>query len=125
MKAPDGREWVVRSHKRGVLPPWRVVNPHNTDRISETPFLTRLIGDIVIGALIVPLIVFVIELPFAVVRSFFPSKATVEAKDKGKPPARMRWKLEKADADAAVEEVARQLEAGAQSIQVANAQFLG
>jgi hypothetical protein len=108
-----------------VLPPWRAVDPHSTERESSAPFLNRLIADIVIGALIVPLVIFLLELPFALLRSLFPSKGLVEAKDKGKPPARMRWKVEPREADAAVAEVARQLEAGSQNIVLPNAVFVG
>ena len=125
VKAPDGREWVVTGHGRSLFPPWRVFNPHPRGYDMSTSYKNQLIGDIVIGSLIGPLIIWIIELPIAIVRAFLPIKAVVEAKDRSKPPARMRWKVEQRHAKTAVEEVAKQLEAGAQSIQLADAEFVG
>jgi hypothetical protein len=100
------------------------VNPRSTARDSDVPFVNRLIGDILIGALIFPLVVWVIELPFSIVRSLVPTKTVVEAKDRSTPPVTMRWRLDSGNVDDAVGEVAKQLEAGAQSITLPNATYL-
>lgn len=122
--APDGREWVVQSSGSGFPPPWRSLGVGSEDRVSDVPFLNRLIGDLLIRLFIVPLVIWLVELPIALIRAPFAGKRWLIATNKGPPPVRMRWKVAGGNAAAAVEEVAKQLEAGSANLTVQNAEFV-
>jgi hypothetical protein len=112
IRSPDGREWEVLSY-RLRLPRWRQADYEPWDDVRG------IISGIIVFLLVVPfvlvvlpLLVFLLELPLAVAWSLFTSERWVEAVCRWPSEIRITWRTTSADAENVVDEVARQLELG-------------
>jgi hypothetical protein len=131
VRGPDGREWVVRSY-RFRRPPWRSFTFSLLDDLEDlgglfAPVLALLVvlplGIVTVA--ILPLLVYLAELPLEGVRALVSPTRWIEALHAGRPPSRMRWRTDSKVEEAVVEQVARQLELGYERIQPHRADFLG
>lgn len=123
VSGPAGREWTVRSY-RFRRPPWRSFSFDLFPGFDLLAFLFALPLAIV-TLLILPALVFLLELPATAVWTLFSNSRFVEAVYVGPPVSRMSWRTSAGSAEAVVDQVTRQLELGYQRIQPHRAEFLG
>ena len=119
--APDGREWHVRSY-RVRFPGYRPVTMHTYIRGGGTGLLILIPIVLLLELVVIPLIVFIVVLPFALLVALVSRTGWVEATS---GEAKMKWKTQAGNEQAVMEEVARQLEAGSQRIDLQNAVSAG
>ncbi len=74
---------------------------------------------------LVPLLIFLLELPAVALLSFFSGERFVEAAHGGPPSSRMTWRVPAALVAPVADQVTRQLELGYERIQPHNARFVG
>jgi hypothetical protein len=129
ISGPDGREWVVRSY-RFVRPPWRTVGLLGAFDPEEGLlfFLPLLLVAVVLAPvtlLVVPLIVFLVELAARAGWALFSTRRWVVAAHEGPAASRMTWVTDARHCEPVVEQVARQLEYGYERVQPHRAAFAG
>jgi hypothetical protein len=122
VKGPDGREWVVRSY-RFRRPPWRSFGPDLPEMGPLDMVLYLPVG--FLRVLVLPLLAFLAEAPFALLLAAFGHERYVEASCPAPQPSRLTWRVPAEHLSDIVDQVARQLELGYGRITPHNADFLG
>jgi hypothetical protein len=97
LQTPDGREWEV-SVAKGILPPWRATDaPTRSEDEREGSSVQRSLIGLLFGVLVVPLVIFLIELPIRLVLSPFFHQRRVTAISRQPTKARVTWKTRASD----------------------------
>lgn len=107
LQTPDGREWEV-SVSKGFLPPWRATDaPARGEDEREGSSVQRNLIALLFGLLIVPLVIFLIELPVRLILSPFFRHRQVTAVSRQPTKARVTWKTRASDDEALAAELAQ------------------
>lgn len=125
----DGREWEVHV-QRLRWPPWRSVSTPFLDDLDNWGFFypvgaLLLLPIALVTMVAIPLVIFLLEAPFAVFRSLRSRTRRVEAICRWPNEIRMEWETSDEHVQAVAREVAEQLELGYEHLAPANARFLG
>jgi len=106
LQTPDGRVWEV-SVSRGILPPWRATGaPMRSEDEREGSVQRNLIA-LLFGVLVLPLVIFLIELPVRLILSPFFRQRHVTAISHEPTRARVTWKTRAGDDQALAAELAQ------------------
>jgi hypothetical protein len=113
--APDGTEWKIYV-ARFRFPRWRPSDYDQTPKVvGGEPGIVLIAADAVLSVLndlLIPLLRFVVTLPFVLVGSSNSSKRTIEAVTVWPHEERYVWETDAADVQGVVDEVAAGLERG-------------
>ena len=110
MRSPDGREWEVRV-RRLRPPPWRQQD-WGSDGDRDVPSGVISFGAAIVGGLIVPLLIALVEFPVALVRSAVSKDRWIEARCDWPAEIRIVWQTSRDHAGEARADVVAQLAAG-------------
>jgi hypothetical protein len=108
VKAPDGREWQVRT-QRVRSGAWHPVFVGHGDRAVSAKTSLVLV---LVGGLLIPLVLLIVALPFKLLLSLISPNRWVLAVTTGSPSERLMWKTRRARQQGVFDEVAQGLEQG-------------
>ena len=112
--APDGAGWVVRI-SRTRLPRWRTQDGFFDDSVASDFDLFSIVFAVVLFPfthLLVPLVLYAVELPIALVRAIGARDRWVEARSQYPTEQRVLWRTPRDDAATVAAQVAAQLVEG-------------
>ena len=110
MSSPDGREWEVRV-RRLRPPPWRE-QAWGDDWDGDALGAVMSFGAALVGGLIVPLVIGLVELPVELLRALGSRDRWLEARCEWPAQVRITWRTSREHARVAQADVLQQLGAG-------------